>query len=738
MTSSPTTAAASSDARSRSSRPCSTSGPSASTSRPTSPISPAGRRCAPSTCGRASAASRSSCASVSDWARCRHGSPWPPRPPARSTCATPRRPPSPATRPCRRARSASTWPSSASSACTASAADVRGICASIVLQAATLHSPEDLVLVVIEGRGPRPRLVGQVASPHPLDHVARRRHPRRREPRRRPPRCSASWWRWPGYASARTDRADHRWPWVLVVLDDAADVDPAVVSQLLELCPDAGHLGRRGDRQRRPRPAPGACRRCAASRRSAARCRRCGSPIPTWTPRSSSPSPANARLVDQVAMSLGSLARRHGGQRHVGDPTGRPAVLAVRRRGADRPVDRRDVGRAQALRTPGADRRRPGRPARRSTSSSTDPHALIGGTSGAGKSELLQSIVASLIAGTRPTRLTFLFVDYKGGAASVVFNDVPHTVGYVTNLDANLSLRALTSLRAELNHRMRLMEGKAKDLAEMLERHPDDAPPSLVIVVDEFATLVKEVPDFVAGVVDIAQRGRSLGIHLVLATQRPSGVGERQHPRQHQPAHLAAHARHGRVQRRDRRQGGGRHPGAAEGSRLRQARPPRPDRVPVGVHRGRRRRGGRQLARCRASCSAAWPARSPPPRRAADAAPSAAARGRSSPATGPVAPGARRASGRGPLPAPGLGPAAHPPRRAARRRARGSARASRRRASRGARCSPSSCRGSRSPGRPKTGERVIGDASSPWACSTIPPSRRSTRRCSTSRRAAAW
>ncbi len=67
------------------------------------------------------------------------------------------------------------------------------------------------------------------------------------------------------------------------------------------------------------------------------------------------------------------------------------------------------------------------------------------------------------------------------------------------------------------------MEGRAKDLAEMLEVAPDEAPASLVIVVDEFATLVKEVPEFVAGVVDIAQRGRSLGIHLILATQRPSG-----------------------------------------------------------------------------------------------------------------------------------------------------------------------------------------------------------------------
>ena len=104
-----------------------------------------------------------------------------------------------------------------------------------------------------------------------------------------------------------------------------------------------------------------------------------------------------------------------------------------------------------------------------------------------------------------------------------MFERLPHTVGYVTNLNADLSLRALASLRAELNRRMRVMEGRAKDLAEMLEKAPADAPASLVIVVDEFATLVKEVPEFVAGIVDIAQRGRSLGIHLVLATQRPSG-----------------------------------------------------------------------------------------------------------------------------------------------------------------------------------------------------------------------
>jgi S-DNA-T family DNA segregation ATPase FtsK/SpoIIIE len=152
------------------------------------------------------------------------------------------------------------------------------------------------------------------------------------------------------------------------------------------------------------------------------------------------------------------------------------------------------------------------------------PHALIAGTSGAGKSELLQTLVLSMAARYSPRRLNFLFIDYKGGAASAAFEPLPHTVGSVTNLDERLALRALASLRAELRRRMAVLEGRAKDLAEMLEVAPDEAPPSLVIVVDEFATLVKEVPEFMAGMVDVAQRGRSLGIHLVLATQRPTGA----------------------------------------------------------------------------------------------------------------------------------------------------------------------------------------------------------------------
>jgi len=155
------------------------------------------------------------------------------------------------------------------------------------------------------------------------------------------------------------------------------------------------------------------------------------------------------------------------------------------------------------------------------------PHALVAGTSGAGKSELLQALVAALAAAHPPEHVTFLFVDYKGGAAAAPFAGLPHGVGSVTNLDEATSRRALTSLRAELDRRMALLAEAgdgAADLSSLARLHPDRCPPRLVIVVDEFATLAKEIPDFVPGVLDVAQRGRSLGIHLVLATQRPAGV----------------------------------------------------------------------------------------------------------------------------------------------------------------------------------------------------------------------
>jgi S-DNA-T family DNA segregation ATPase FtsK/SpoIIIE len=153
------------------------------------------------------------------------------------------------------------------------------------------------------------------------------------------------------------------------------------------------------------------------------------------------------------------------------------------------------------------------------------PHALVGGTTGSGKSEFLQTWLLGLATEYAPDRVTFLLVDYKGGAAFADCVSLPHTVGLVTDLTKPLVRRALTSLRAEVTRREHLLHAKgAKDLESLERRGDPDAPPSLLIVVDEFAALARDVPEFVDGVLDVAQRGRSLGLHLVLATQRPAGV----------------------------------------------------------------------------------------------------------------------------------------------------------------------------------------------------------------------
>ncbi|GAB2675993.1 FtsK/SpoIIIE domain-containing protein [Thalassiella azotivora] len=167
------------------------------------------------------------------------------------------------------------------------------------------------------------------------------------------------------------------------------------------------------------------------------------------------------------------------------------------------------------------------------------PHVLVAGTTGSGKSELLQTLIASLATVNRPDEMGFVLVDYKGGSAFAECARLPHVLGLVTDLDEDLTRRALTSLTAEVTRRERLLaRHAAKDLDDYLATRdratslgvPADGPDAvpalgrLVIVIDEFRVLAEELPGFIDGLVRIAAVGRSLGVHLVLATQRPAGV----------------------------------------------------------------------------------------------------------------------------------------------------------------------------------------------------------------------
>jgi S-DNA-T family DNA segregation ATPase FtsK/SpoIIIE len=157
------------------------------------------------------------------------------------------------------------------------------------------------------------------------------------------------------------------------------------------------------------------------------------------------------------------------------------------------------------------------------------PHLLVAGTTGSGKSELLQTLVSSLAVANRPDAMNFVLIDYKGGAAFRAFRTLPHTAGMLSDLDEFLVERALVSLRAELQRRKAVLDRADKT---NIQRYWDALPglpgsdplPRLVIVVDEFAVMAEQLPEQLASLIDIGRQGRSLGIHLVLATQRPAGV----------------------------------------------------------------------------------------------------------------------------------------------------------------------------------------------------------------------
>lgn len=153
------------------------------------------------------------------------------------------------------------------------------------------------------------------------------------------------------------------------------------------------------------------------------------------------------------------------------------------------------------------------------------PHAVVAGTTGSGKSELLLTWVLSLALRYPPADLAFVLIDYKGGATFSPVAGLPHVVGVLTDLDASATARALSSLRAELRRREELLAAAgAANMAEHRQHcRSEDRLSRLMVIVDEFRVLADEHPDFLDALVRLAAQGRSLGIHLVLATQRPGG-----------------------------------------------------------------------------------------------------------------------------------------------------------------------------------------------------------------------
>ena len=156
----------------------------------------------------------------------------------------------------------------------------------------------------------------------------------------------------------------------------------------------------------------------------------------------------------------------------------------------------------------------------------TGPHALVAGTTGSGKSEFLLTYLRGLFTLNSPEHVNALLIDYKGGATFGPLARAPHVVGVVTDLDHGLATRALTALRAEIGRREHLLGRHGlTSYRDYLAAAPAHLTlPRFFVVVDEFRVLADELPDFVAGLVRLAAVGRSLGMHVILATQRPGGA----------------------------------------------------------------------------------------------------------------------------------------------------------------------------------------------------------------------
>ena len=157
------------------------------------------------------------------------------------------------------------------------------------------------------------------------------------------------------------------------------------------------------------------------------------------------------------------------------------------------------------------------------------PHWLLGGTTGAGKSQLLRSLVLSAALRYPPERLGLILVDFKGSAGLGPLAQLPHALSVLSNFDMSAVERALEFLRADIHRRevdlQALGVNSYRDyLASCQAAGTTPRYPELLIVVDEFRMLIDSMPDAMAELMRIATIGRSLGLHLVLATQRPQGA----------------------------------------------------------------------------------------------------------------------------------------------------------------------------------------------------------------------
>ena len=156
------------------------------------------------------------------------------------------------------------------------------------------------------------------------------------------------------------------------------------------------------------------------------------------------------------------------------------------------------------------------------------PHGLVAGTTGSGKSEILQTYILSMATLFHPYEVGFVIIDFKGGGMVNQFKPLPHLIGAITNIDGREINRSLMSIKAELQKRQRLFaENGVNNINNYIKLYKSGkikTPiPHLILIVDEFAELKAEQPEFMKELISAARIGRSLGVHLILATQKPSG-----------------------------------------------------------------------------------------------------------------------------------------------------------------------------------------------------------------------